>query len=159
MMKTAAPLPGEIAKRSGQTEQYDRNKITAAEAVEVFNRDPEGLAAAAHHATVMRRHMLGSPTAMAYSWYQLRRVDESACAEFFAGMIDMEWSWQNDPRKAALRRMQMMHADENTKANQETGIMLVSVLTRAWNHWRKGEEIDTLHVRTKTGIILPVTPV
>ena len=136
-----------------------RNKVTAAEAVEVFNRDPETIISAGQHAQVMRRHLLGSPTAMGYSWYQFHRVDPSACEEFFAGMRDMEWSFPNDPRKAALRRMQMIHADEGIKANQETGIILVSILTRAWNHWRKGEEVDTLGIRTKTGIILPVTPI
>lgn len=136
-----------------------RNKVTAAEAVEKFNEDVDSLVAAGQAAVSMRKNMLGSPTAMGYGWYQLHKVDESACNEFFAGMLDMEWSMPNDPRKAALRRMQMMHGDENVKTTIETGVMLVSVLTRAWNHWRKGEEVETLNVRTKTGIILPVTPI
>lgn len=141
------------------TPQTLRNKVTTAEALDVFGSDSERIVEAAWQANPIRVVMMGSPTAIAYAWYQLAKVDSSAVTEFFAGMLDMEWSMPNDPRKAALRRMQILHRDQETKASIETGVMLVSILTRAWNHWRKGEPIESLHVRTKTGIILPVTPI
>ncbi len=138
-----------------------RNKVTAAEALEVYRSDPEGLAEDAYRANSLREIIAGSPTAVGYTWNQLRKVDEAAAQEFFAGMADMEWSYSNDPRKAALRRMNQLHRAEEVKTSIETGVMLVSVMTRAWNAWRKQEEVESLNVKQpKTGaIILPVTPV
>lgn len=136
-----------------------RNKVTAAEAVETFNKAPALFAEAGYQAAGMRPYLMGSPTAIGYTWVQLSLIEPTACQEFFAGMKDMEWSWQNDPRKAALRRMQLMHGDEGIKTTIETGVMLASVLTRAWNAWRKNEEMETINIKTKSGIILPVTPI
>lgn len=136
-----------------------RNKVSAAEAVDKFGEAPEILARAGEEAQLMRRYMLGSPTAIGYSFVQMFKVDAADTVEFFAGMRDMEWSMPNDPRKAALRRMQLMHGDEAIKTTIETGVMLVSVLTRAWNLWRKKEEVESLNVKSKNGIILPVDPI
>jgi len=136
-----------------------RNKVTAAEAVEKFDQAPALIAEAGYQAASMRPYLMGSPTAVGYAWTQLSIVDPSATVEFFAGMKDMEWAWKNDPRKAALRRMQQMHGDEGIKTTIETGVMLVSVLTRAWNAWRKQEEMETINIKSKSGIILPVMPV
>lgn len=136
-----------------------RNKVTAAEAVEVFDQAPKLLAEAGYQAAGTRSHLMGSPTAIGYTWMQLSLLDPSATVEFFAGMKDMEWKWPNDPRKAALRRMHSMHVDEGIKTTIETGVMLVSVLTRAWNAWRKQEEMETINIKNKSGIILPVRPV
>jgi len=136
-----------------------RGKVTVAEAVEVFQEDPEGMTEAAFRGQGMRPVLMGSPTAIAYSWFQLARVDSEQCAEFFAGMLDMDWKYQNDPRKAALRRMLTIHREQEHKASIETGVILVSVVMRAWNAWRNEEELDTIGARTKTGIIVPVTPI
>lgn len=139
-----------------------RNKVSAAEALSMFNQAPALIVEAGEKAASLNKYLMGSPTAIGYTWVQLSRVDHSACEAFFEGMRDMEWSLQfgtNDPRKAALRRMHALYADENVKTSIETGVMLVSVLTRAWNHWRKGEEAEVLAVKSKTGIILPVTPI
>ena len=136
-----------------------RNKVSAAEVVDLFGSETNLFIRAGEEAVRLRNYMLGSPTAMGYAWLQLFRVNGEDCVEFFAGMRDMEWSMPNDPRKAALRRMQLMHGDEQIKTTLETGVMTISVLTRAWNLWRKKEEVESLNIRTKTGIILPVKPI
>lgn len=139
-----------------------RNKVTAAEALEAFNAESDLIIEAGYWGQKMRSRFVGSPTAVGYTFVQLAKVDKSAAEEFFEGMHAMNWSLQfglHDPRKAALTRLQMMHADENVKTSIETGVVSVSVFTRAWNAWRKGEQMETIGVRTKTGIILPVTPV
>lgn len=139
-----------------------RNKVTAAEAMDVFNQDTDLIVEAAFWAQKLRARVLGSPTAIGYAFVQFAKVDKSAAEEFFEGIFDMNWSLQfglHDPRKAALTRLQLMHRDPDVKTSLETGVMSVSVLTRAWNLWRKGEGIDVIGVRTKTGIVLPVTPV
>lgn len=136
-----------------------RTKVSAAEAVAKFNEEPGAFVRAGEESSTLRKYLLGSPTAMGYAWLQLFKVDPADCVEFFAGIKDMEWSMPNDPRKAALRRIHLMHGDEEMKMTLETAVMQVSVLTRAWNAWRKQEELDTINVRSKTGIILPVKPV
>jgi hypothetical protein len=86
----------------------------------------------------------------------MHNTNPEACTEFFAGMKDMEWTWKNDPRKAALKRMQMMYREMENRATQETGVMQISVLSRAWNAWRKGEELESILVKNRAGIIPPV---
>jgi hypothetical protein len=143
----------------GTTPSALRNKVSAAEVVDLFAQETGLFIRAGEEAVRLRHYMLGSPTAMGYAWMSLFKVSPEDCTEFFAGMRDMEWSMPNDPRKAALRRMQLMHGDENIKTTLETGVMTISVLSRAWNHWRKGEEVESLNIRSRTGIILPVTPI
>lgn len=130
-----------------------RFKITAAEQIEVYRNHREVIDHVVSRANHFREHIPGSPTAIAYAYYHMMQVDGSAAEEFFAGMLDMEWAWKNDPRKAALRRLQVMFREEPT--SMETGIMLVSVLSRAWNAWRKQEEVETILVRSRAGIIPP----
>lgn len=139
-----------------------RNKVTAAEALDAFGQAPSYIIEAGYWAQSLRRRFLGSPTAIGYTFAQLGMVDYSATEDFFEGIRDMNWSLQfglHDPRKAAMTKLQQMHVDENVKTSIETGVITVSVLTRAWNHWRKGEGLETIGTRTKTGLILPVEPV
>lgn len=135
-----------------------RGQTSTAELVETFRNNPD-IAQAAERAAYFRKHVPGSATAIGYTWLHLNRVDSEATAEYFAGMIDMEWSWPSDPRKAAYRRLQIMQRDPDMKASRDTGVMVASVLTRAWNAWRKEESMDTIMTRSRSGIVLPVTPI
>jgi hypothetical protein len=137
-------------------------KVSAAEALQVYSAEMDLLNESAYHAAYLRHSLMVSPTAIGYSWSQLARVDESATNEFFSAMVDMEWSLPNDPRKAALRRLHALKRDVDFKTGLESGVIVVSVLTRAWNTWRKGEELDTIHIKGKgsqRGIVPPVTPI
>lgn len=133
-----------------------RTKVTTAEALEALAKNPE-IPTAAERAQALRPTISGSPTAVAFSWLHMHRLDAEACTEFFAGMMDMEWSFKEDPRKAALRRLQIMGSDPAMTTGKETAVMIVSVLSRAWNAWRKGEAVDSFNIRSRSGIILPVT--
>jgi hypothetical protein len=135
-----------------------RGKVTTAEALSTFEKN-EDIATAAERAVTYRNYIDGSPTAIGYTWLHLNRANATACNEFFAGMADMEWQWKNDPRKAALRRLQVIHRDGDVKTSLETGVMMISLLTRAWNYWRKEEEVESLIVRSRSGLIPPVTPI
>jgi hypothetical protein len=75
--------------------------------------------------------------------------------------VDMSFSAKGDPRKAALKRLTMMASDPNHAGTSQTqSVVVISVLTRAWNYWRKGEEVDTIPGRnTKGQIIDPVQPI
>lgn len=138
-----------------------KKKISIAESVEAYDHYSEILQLAADRAVFMRKHIPASVTALAYCYLQFFRVDAEACNEFFGAMIDMSFSAKGDPRKAALKRLQMMASDPNHAGTSQTqSVVVISVLTRAWNYWRKGEEIDTITGRnTKGAIIEPVQPI
>jgi hypothetical protein len=136
-----------------------RGRVTVAESLATYNKYQREIDIACAEATSLRPYLPGSPSAVAYTYFAFLRVDAQACTEFFAGMKDMEWSWKDDPRKAAWRRMNYIHRDQEIRASLETAVMLVSVMTRAWNAWRKQEGMETIQVRTRTGLIPPVKPV
>lgn len=136
-----------------------RYKVTTAEALETYNKYETEITIASTEATALRHFMAGSPTAIAYSYFAFMKIDAQACTEFFAGMKDMEWSWKDDPRKAAWRRMNYIHRDQEQRATIETGVMMVSVLTRAWNAWRKHQPMESIQTKSRGGLILPVKPI
>jgi hypothetical protein len=135
-----------------------KQKISIAESVEAYERHGDILQLAADRAAVMRHHLPGSVTAIAYVYLQLFRVDAEACNEFFGAMMDMSFSAKGDPRKAALKRLTVMASNPEHKGPSQTqSVVVISVLTRAWNYWRKGEEIDTITGRNSKG--QPIDPV
>lgn len=135
-----------------------RIKASTSEVLETFRKYGTELVEAAQIATAMRKLIPGSPTAHAYSWIQLSRVDKEAANEFYKAMADMEWAWPEDPRKAALRRLQIMVADQDYRTTIESAVSVVSLVTRAWNMWRKGESAQTILIRSRSGVIAPVKP-
>lgn len=136
-----------------------RTKVSTAEIVAFYKKHGDDI----HHCierTLARRTLIpGSPTAIAYCYYQFRQLDPEQAEEFFAGMADMEWAFKDDPRKAALKRIQIIVSDKDYRANLENAVLIMSVLSRAWNLWRKGESVSTIVARSRTGPIPPVKPV
>lgn len=135
----------------GFTPKAINAKVTTAEALQAFDRFPL-IPDACSAASFVRPHVPGSPTAIAYAWLAMMRVNDTAANKYFAGMTDMEWSFKNDPRKAVLRRAQAL-ANEPGSIGRESAVMLVSILARGWNAWRAGEEIETINTRSRAGII------
>ncbi len=135
-----------------------RGKVTTAEALSTFKANPD-IVEAAERAQHYRPALPCSPTAIGYTWLHINRANPEACTEFFEGMADMEWAWPQDPRKAALRRLQAMSRDGEIKTTLETGVMVISVLTRSWNAWRKEEKVETILARSRQGAIPPMTPI
>lgn len=129
-----------------------KKKISTAESVEIYQKHGEVIQLACDRAVFMRKHIPVSVTALAYVYLQLFRVNPEACNEFFGAMLDMSFSKTGDPRKAALKRLTMMASDPNQAGTSQTNsVAVISVLLRAWNYWRKGEEIDTIPARNNKG--------
>jgi hypothetical protein len=136
-----------------------KRKVSAAEAVEVYRTNPD-IQEAADRAVSMRHAIPASQTAIAYAWLHLHRANPAACNEFFGAMVDMSFSVKNDPRKAALQRLQRITTDSQSRGDKATSVAVISVLTRAWNAWRKGEEMTVIIARNKKGQpIDPVSPI
>lgn len=133
-------------------------KVTNALALETYASNPD-IPKAAQQGTHIRTVCRGlSPSAFGYSWLQLHRADPEACSQYF-------WSWESmqfnqgvhDPRLAAWRRMQVM-VEESANADTKLAVAIISVITRSWNAWRKGEELSTITYKGRYGTIGPVRP-
>lgn len=136
-----------------------KRKVSAAEAVQAYEMNPD-IQYSAERAMQMRGYIPGSTSGIGYAFLHINRADSAACNEFFGAMVDLSFSVKNDPRKAALRRLQDITSNSETRGDKATSVALISVLTRAWNAWRKGEEISVIMARNSKGQpIDPVTPV
>lgn len=142
----------------GSMLQQLKRKISVAEAVEAYVSQPD-IADAAERAVFFRGSIPVSVTAMGYAWLHLNRVDPEANHEFWGSMTDLSFGAKDDPRKATLKRLTGMAADPEFRANMQTSVAVVSVLTRGWNAWRRGEQVPTLWAKNKGGVIEPVTPI
>jgi len=136
-----------------------KRKVSSAEAIQAFQQFPD-IAVAAERAVAMKNAVPGSISALAYAWLHLNRVDPAACNEFFGAMVDLSFGVEGDPRKAALRRLQTIANDASGRGNKDTSVAVISVLTRAWNDWRRGKKINSYLARNSRGqVIEPVKPI
>lgn len=123
-------------------------------------KDHKDIAEAAKRGDSFRKGIPGSPTAICYAWLYMHRVDPLVCEEFFTGFVDMNFKALRDPRKAAIRALQRLDRDEVIRHGSKKATATVSVLTRCWNDYRKGEEVETYALRHKGDrIIPPVRPI
>lgn len=143
-------------------EQALRAKASTARVLKTAQDNPDCEMAAKKYAT-LSNHVPGSPTGLCYSWLHTHRADASACEEFFEALVDMRfYPTGSDPRRAGLRALQRMDRDDAiTNASKEKGIATVSVLTRTWNAWRKGEDVETIALRqgSHRKLVPPVAPI
>lgn len=136
-----------------------KRKVSAAEAVEVYLANPD-IQEAADRAVGLRRAIPASQSAIAYAWLHMHRADPEACNEFFGAIADLSFGVNNDPRKAALRALTDLTTHSESRGDKGTSVAVISVLTRAWNAWRKGEELATIRGRNSKGQPLdPVQPI
>lgn len=139
-------------------EQALKKKASTARIMKTVAENPDIGHAAARYPS-LQNHIPGSPTAIGYSWFWMNRIDPAACHEFFDAMVNMSFSFQRDPRKAALRTLQRLGDHGINPSSKDKAFATVSVLTRAWNGWRAGEEMETIRVKQRGRIIPPETPV
>jgi hypothetical protein len=137
-----------------------KRKASTARILRTVQENPD-VALAASKYSAFKNHVPGSPTAICYSWLWMHRLDVTDCDYFWTGMVDMNFKPNKDPRRAVLRALQRMDREEGIgTASKDKLYATVSVLTRGWNAWRTGEEIDTLALRGKfKKIVPPVRPV
>jgi hypothetical protein len=138
-----------------------KRKVTTAMALETYAANPEipRAAQAGMHIRQAARLQL-SPSALGYSWLHLHRCDTEACERYFAAMETMQFhDGLHDPRLAAWRRLQVLASDSVQGGNQYLAVAIISVITRSWNTWRKGEDLSSISYKNAHGLIGPVRPV
>lgn len=92
------------------------------------------------------------PTAIAYAWLRLARIDSGAAAEFFDSLANHQTDGPGDPRAALLRLLQRIRRD-NVRLPQ---MVAVSLIFRTWNAWREGREVHKLQTASRTGRFVPI---
>lgn len=125
--------------------------LTNSEIKEWVTENPDGEDAAA----VGQRYkdsIDAPPTAIAYAWLRLARIDSGAAAEFFDSLANHQTGGHGDPRAALLRLLQRIRRD-NVRLPQ---MVAVSLIFRAWNAWREGREVQKLQTASRTGRFVPI---
>lgn len=99
---------------------------------------------AARHASSANSYLPFSPTALAYAWMTLSRVDPLETAAFFDSLANNATKGKGDPRNTLLRRMQSAKkADERISPEDQ-----VQFIVRAWNAHRRGADLHVLKIKT-----------
>jgi hypothetical protein len=132
-------------------------KASAPQIVDHVMSDPH-IELAAEAAVSLRTHLPATPTAIGYAWLQMYRVDPEATSEFFESLKQLTFKQLKDPRKAVLRSLQNLDREMGS-ANKNKMFAAVSILTRGWNAWRKGEEMETIPIMNRGKVISPVMPI
>lgn len=132
-------------------------KASAIQIVDHVEEHPD-IEFAAEAAVALRDHLPGTPTALGYAWLQMYRVDPIATKDFFASLKELNFKPIRDPRKAVIKALQQLNNEMGT-ANKDKMFATVSVLTRGWNAWRKGEEMQTIPYMRRGRIIPPEQPI
>jgi hypothetical protein len=152
---TLAPVPGvdfgDNLKR----------KCAAGAALATYREHSDLISMAADRAVSIRNANAFpmSVSALGYCYYHFANLEVQAAYNYFYAFTDLAFNDIGDPRKAAYMRLGRMMADEEMKHGHMLTVATVSVLTRSWNQWRNGEEIDTILARGRDGWIPPVKPI
>lgn len=80
------------------------------------------------------------PSVAALAWMRLSAIDLDACSVFFHSVANMTTDGPGDPRLALARRLQYL-SQERTRQN---GAMLIGLVYRAWNAWRRGKTLSKM---------------
>lgn len=78
-----------------------------------------------------------TPSVLAYCWMTLSTVDSFACAEFFKAIANNATNGIGDPRNTLLLRLR----SDKDKGIRPTAQEQICLVIRAWNYWRKGEQV------------------
>jgi hypothetical protein len=139
---------------------FDRQNVSRGAVIETFEKYHDEIAYAATRANSdFKGGMMPGPrSAWGYTYLVLRRVDADDVEKYFGAMVDMIFTGTDDPRRAALARIRSAY-DTGHRSSMAFRMEMISVLTRSWNAWRKGEPMQTIRMTSRQGIIPPVRPV
>jgi hypothetical protein len=137
-----------------------KSKVSAAACLDTFRANPDKIVRAAEVGTATRKSTFTMSTAaIGYCYFHFANIDTQWADRYFWSWSEMSWAAEGDPRKAAYKRIQRMLVDSDVKHGPILSMATVSVMTRSWNMWRRGEESDIIHTRGREGWIPPVKPI
>lgn len=137
-----------------------KSKVSAAAALDTFRAYPDKIVRAAEMGASTRKSTFTMSTAaVGYCYFHFANIDEQMAQRYFWSWTELAFDPEGDPRKAAFQRIQRMLTDEQVKHGPLLTMATVSTMTRTWNAWRQGEQMEIVHVRGRQGWIPPVKPI
>lgn len=82
------------------------------------------------------------PSVLCLAWMRFSQIDLEACAIFFHSVANMTTDGPGDPRLALARRLQNLRRE----GTRRSGPMLLGLVYRSWNGWRRGKQLSTLPI-------------
>lgn len=139
----AAVAKIDLSRRAGKLQTAaDTNtlSVTNQQVVDWYieNKDVER---AADKINKIHRHIGSSPSALAYCYMVLSRIDGEAADEFFDAAAEQRTRGLGDPRLTMLRTFARDREQKGGAASNATQIFYIF---RAWNAWRQGQELNKL---------------
>jgi hypothetical protein len=151
---TLAPVPD--AEFAGKL----KSKCSTAAALETYRTHTDQIIRAAEKSMFVRNSQFPvSVSSVGYCYFHFAQLDVQAADRYFYSWTDLAFDKEGDPRKAGYKRISMLLADDTMRHGPLLTHATVSVMTRSWNSWRRGEKEDTIPVKRNGAIIPPERPI
>lgn len=102
-----------------------------------------GLESAASAAMALSKQIDIPPSVLAVAWLRLSAVEPTDCADFFNALANNSTSGHGDPRNTLIKRLQ----SARRSGERLTQGAQLAFIVRAWNAWRKGEQLTILRAK------------
>jgi hypothetical protein len=137
----AARLLLHLEQQAKADTRHISRTFTNTEIAACVERNP-GIESAASAAMALREIDV-SPSVLAVAWMKLSAVSAPDCADFFNSLAQNATNGHGDPRNTLLKRL--LAARRN--GERLTQGAQLAFIVRAWNAWRKGQELTILRAK------------
>lgn len=124
--------------------------VTTQETFQYISDHPE-IREAARIVTGLRS-IGASPAVLGYCIWRISEVDPEKALEFFYAVAEREGLYRGDPRHTLAKRFEQARLTRQTL----NAVTQVSLIFRAWNAWRRGEQLTFLRVNSSAGGDVPI---
>lgn len=135
--------------------------ITAHQIVNVFESDPKEIQKAAiewHRFNGINQMI--PPTIVGYVWYHIEKVDRGAAPAFFDAIKTTTFNHGPDPRLATFEASKRVYMNPDiSNGSKEASAIYAALLTRGYNAWAEGRDIQIINWRSGGRILEPVKPI
>lgn len=111
-----------------------------------------GLEVAAEFASQVARRTDCPPSVVAFTFYELGRIDAQAAADFWTAAADKVGLTSGDPVIALTNRF----AESRRNRERLTKRMYISAIFRAWNYRRAGKPLRLVKISSPAGGLIPI---
>lgn len=137
-------------------DKVDNEKVSTAELFDYLDKNPLIIKCVEENGA--RWSSTGmTPRVYDYCTWRLAEIDADAAHEFFTSLKDLIGLPEGSPIMALHKRL-LVRTGNGTMRKQLDAEAQVSVVFRAWNHWREGRVVDRLPAVSRVGghIRIPV---
>lgn len=133
-----------ILIEAGRSPDAGGVKVTTPEILDFTESHPD-LLPAVELASQYRNHIDVPLSVLAYAVWRLSTVNVEACNEFVHKVAEKTYLAKGDPVLALINRLTEIRRNGRIAARSD----YLSLIFRAWNHWRSGTQVNTLPLGTR----------